>query len=756
MRTVFILFAFLAVSAVNASPYPVDGPVVALDDASFADAVAENGREAWVIAFHADGCAPCAQMAPNFIKAAKSMTGIVKFGHVHIGEGTQEVAKAAGLQKVPTVVGFPAHKTINPYTKSSAKQPVEYKGSTGSNKKIADFAATLLPDDLVKRIDSVETYAAFRLEAGELPISLLVSSKDTTSTLYKSLALRFKRRAAFAEVHESVAPLLAAVGVTQVPALVAFPANAQSLDEGVKHEGEMNAAELTTFLESHSAAVPEDDAPEEVDPRKANAKAKGEEVKEDKKDKKDKKGKKSPFALISAADLEEKVLKQEAVVALLFTKLDRPECLEQSIATAKLLAKLNGQVQMGEVNASDPKSESITKQYAPKVLADDAKCSEFVIFPHGAENKEDADVEVFNGDRTSAEALTEWIYESVPDFVMPLKAKLVDNFLQQNPLKPKLILFYDGEAPKEYVALAANFQEDFMFCVISAKDKANMQRFQVTTTPAIRLLYIEPPKEGESLGTNVQYSAAAYPASNLVYLQMHQWLQQVQIQVLGKDIGQNAKPPKKEAEPVELVGTPEELDEKCGTKGLCVIAFVNQEEGKKKEKDEAVIWDVAQEKSDKPLKFVYVDPVAQRSFAAAFEVMESDVPTVTVVSMRKNRFATYRKTFSSEGVAEFLDQVLAAKQRTQMIQDIPKLVPGGEEPEAPPEDLVEEEFDLSDIMGEEVEGDAAMSREEREKQIEKELEEEAKAAEEAKKAAEAKARKAAKKKKKSKKKKAEL
>jgi hypothetical protein len=99
----------------------------------------------------------------------------------------------------------------------------------------------------------------------------------------------------------------------------------------------------------------------------------------------------------------EKVLKQEGVVMLLFTKLGNPECVKQTIAVAKSLVKLNGQVQMGEVNASDAKAEALTKQYAPKALADDAKCIEMVIFPHGAENKEDADPEVYEGDSTDAD-----------------------------------------------------------------------------------------------------------------------------------------------------------------------------------------------------------------------------------------------------------------------------------------------------------------------------------------------------------------
>jgi protein disulfide-isomerase A6 len=77
---------------------------------------------------------------------------------------------------------------------------------------------------------------------------------------------------------------------------------------------------------------------------------------------------------------------------------------------------------------------------------------------------------------------------------------------------------------------------------------------------------------------------------------------------------------------------------------------------------------------------------------------------------------------------------------------------------APPEDMVEEEFDLSDIMGEEVEGEAGMSRDELDKKIQAELEEEAAAAKAAAAAEAAAAAKKAKKakKKKSKKKKSEL
>ena len=189
----------------------------------------------------------------------------------------------------------------------------------------------------------------------------------------------------------------------------------------------------------------------------------------------------------------------------------------------------------------------------------------------------------------------------------------------------------------------------------------------------------------------------------------------------GKTATKGGPKKKGAADPVKLVGTPKELDAECGGAGLCVVAFVPQGT-EDTELRTAIVQAAADDKSDRPVKFVVADPIEQRSFAAAFEVTADDVPAVSVVSMRKNRFATYRATFSAERIAGFLDDVLSAKQRTQMIQEIPKLVPGGEEPEEVFDEDVEEEFDLADIMGEDVQGE--VTNEERLSRIERELAEE--------------------------------
>ena len=123
--------------------------------------------------------------------------------------------------------------------------------------------------------------------------------------------------------------------------------------------------------------------------------------------------------------------------------------------------------------------------------------------------------------------------------------------------------------------------------------------------------------------------------------------------------------------------------------------------------------------------------------------------TVDIPENQKEEAKQWR-TKLIEALADF-DDVLAAKQRTRMIQEIPKLVPGGEAPEVVYDEEVEEEFDLADIMGEDVEGEVTNA--ERLSRIERELaEEEAEKQKKEDDAAAAAAKKAAKRKKKKKKK----
>ena len=740
-------------SAHTARALDADAAVIDLDDSNWKDLVIENGREAWVVSFGADGCAPCAQMAPTFAKAAKQMGGIVNFGHVHVGDASIKLAQSLGLTKVPHVVGLPAHKTLNPYTKKSEKIAVEYRNSTASHKRIAEFAATLLPEDRVTRIADADALARARTDAGHLPVAVLVTAKETTGSLFKSLALRFRGRVAFAEVHVSDAPdVLASVSgladpaTIEPPALLLFPTGGEGGDVE-RHGGEMNARSLAAYIESNApAAAPEDDAPEVFDPRGGKVGAGGAggggggggagaagagEGDDDE----------SLFPAVTPARFEELVLKASPVAVVAFTKLGDRACVDVSRRLASSAIKgVNGRVSLMEVNASSPEGAKLAERYAPEFFSatesategseDDEKCVAAVLFPHGTD-KEDADPDTYDGDVDDAEAFAAWVREAIPDFTMPLpQPKLVEAFMQNDPFAPKIVLFADAKPDsalgRDFIALAANFHQDFQFATIPSGDKQNAAKFGVRSYPSLMMMFVPPLKGGENPDTNtVQMQVAQFPGHQLDYLYMHSWLDQLLVQVLGKDprgAGGDGGPKKKgAADPVKLVGTPKELDAECGGAGLCVVAYVPQGT-EDTELRTAIVQAAADDKSDRPVKFVVVDPIEQRSFAAAFEVTADDVPAVSVVSMRKNRFATYRATFSAERIAGFLDDVLSAKQRTQMIQEIPKLVPGGEEPEEVFDEDVEEEFDLADIMGEDVQGE--VTNEERLSRIERELAEE--------------------------------
>lgn len=210
------------------------------------------------------------------------------------------------------------------------------------------------------------------------------------------------------------------------------------------------------------------------------------------------------------------------------------------------------------------------------------------------------------------------------------------------------------------------------------------------------------------------------------------WLTQLRTHILGVDTDAVVPTPK-------TVDASSALDDECAAKGgLCVVAFVKGDAAAEKK----TVHAVAKSLYGKPFHFAIVDPTTQRSFAETFDIRNPvDYPTVTVMATRAMRFATHKGAFDAEDVKTFCEGVLSGKVKTWRFQEMPKLVEGGEKvEEVVEEDIVEEEFDLSDIMGEEVEGDAALSREELAARAEEELtkqqaEEAARQAEEAKKKA---------------------
>ena len=764
--------------------YPDDGPVRALVDADFDALVAENGREVWVVAFHADGCASCDDMAPHFAKAARTLSSIVRFAHVHVGEDSNAmaIAQTAGLTKVPTILGFSAHKLVNPYTGAVAKQPEEYRNSTTSSKRIADFAASLLPTNLVRRVDARDTFlsALERTDGDEgLPVSILVTSKKETGALLKSLALRFRNRARFVEIAaadvQAVAPELS-VAEADAPA---FFIRRAAGGEFERREGAMGVDALREFLERAAAPAPEDDVPEARDPRTGDVvhPKRADDAKRSAGD--DEARTRSPFPAIDADAFEGSVLESPVGQLVLFTRLGDAACVRVSVAVGEALQRIAGHVNAGEVNVSDVSAAALQARYAPATVSERGRCAALALFPHG--DKTELEPEYFplddafpgaatgskdeeaspksEGRKIDPKALAAWVHERVPDFVATLSPSTAETFLRASPGTPKLVAFPKGEKKsRAFVALAANFDDDFMFGSVPESDVATAEQFGVQTRPALRLLYLPPGEPGAPPSEEgAQYAAAAFPAPSLAYAPMQMWVRQIRAQVLGKELDEatGGASARREKADVPFADGAVAFDAACAEAPLCAMAFLRRPSAEDEDGDDAraafekqtlaVETAAGTMASSSHAKFVFVDVVAQRTFASAFEVTPSDAPRLVVASTRKNRFATHRGAFDARSLASFLGDVLSARAKTRMIQEIPKLVDGGEgayEPEVLED--VEEEFDLSDIMSEEVEGE--VSKAQAAARVERELAEEAAAAAAAAAAAEAEAAAAAKKK----------
>ena len=126
-----------------------------------------------------------------------------------------------------------------------------------------------------------------------------------------------------------------------------------------------------------------------------------------------------------------------------------------------------------------------------------------------------------------ADAFAQWAREAIPDFTMPLPSpKLVEAFMQNDPYSPKIFLFGDAKPDSalglDFIALAANFHEDYNFATVPSSDVENARRFGVSSYPALRMMYVPPLKDGENPESGqVQMQVAQFPGHALDYLYMH-------------------------------------------------------------------------------------------------------------------------------------------------------------------------------------------------------------------------------------------
>ena len=194
-----------------------------------------------MVEFYAPWCGHCKQLAPEWVKAAKAMNGVVNFGAVDCDADANK-----GLCGQYQIKGFPTIKVFE-----DGKQS-DYNGQRQA-KDLQDYAANLVPS-AAKRL-SAKVMPEFL--KGKQPKVLLFTDKSSTPLLYKSLSTQFKAHLSFGEVQKASKDLVKQFDVTAFPTLLVLPAGAATAESATRYDGAFQARAIKSFL---NGFLPEDAA----------------------------------------------------------------------------------------------------------------------------------------------------------------------------------------------------------------------------------------------------------------------------------------------------------------------------------------------------------------------------------------------------------------------------------------------------------------------------------------------------------------
>eukprot|EP00850_Spirogloea_muscicola_P013629 SM000093S24440 [mRNA] locus=s93:371862:382919:- [translate_table: standard] len=679
-----------------------EGPVFALNATDFKSEV-EDGSQVYLMLFIQENCEPCAAVSPchhllQLTMAAPQQREVVP-------DYTRVAKKLEGIVKA-----YSWEKTKNPYTGELYKHSAVYKPDGPFNvKEVADLATDLdLP------------YKVWHLQV------LLFSKKDNISPLYKAMSLLFRRRLHFAQAQSSDTELISQFGATKFPAMYVEKA------EGTRVEFEvtsMKAPELYLFLEMYAAPTPAH-LQDEQDDNKSSREAPTEQS--------DGKANTRLPERLAAANFSEVVLNSDDlwIVGLISSEANDELLQGWRGATQAIM----GLVKVGELvmYEDDTASAKLAEEWGAVPELQQANIS-ILIFPFGVDSKQEEKPEIYRG-ALEAKELHKVAMEALPSsFIAHLGASTLQSFAGADVQKPKALLFTKKtEVPCLLKALSCNYHDFLDFGMVNANDKMLVTQFDVKKFPELVLLMANPDSSDE-----LDFKTQHYQGP-LTYASLSLFFDTV-VGAMGLAAG-------KAVHIREITGDEAFKDICVETGRLCVLgAFKgNGSSVLGVLKEVAAKWAPGGQFS-----FAWIDMPNGASFMSTLGVMAAQVPTVVVLSPRKMRYAQLQDGYRASSLDSMLDGLLSGKVKTLPLEVLPSFEIKIQDTVelADEEPVIEEEFSLEDILGEELEGDVTLgTKAQRLQEIEKELEEEARQ-KEAEAAAAAEQEKKAKKKKKKKKKK---
>ncbi|KAK0537919.1 hypothetical protein OC834_000619 [Tilletia horrida] len=280
------LALLLVRSAAAQAFFTADGPVQLVEAKDFDREVVKIEKPVLAM-FFAHWCGHCRTTAPEFLKAARSLDGIVKFAAIDC-DATANRDKCAeyDVKGYPTIKLFPATKR---------RVPRDYPGERKAQ-AFLDYAVEQLPLS-AKKLQAMELKPFLDKNPQRAKV-ILLSTKATSSPMFRSLALDFRSSHSFAylratddPVHSPIfAAARAHLGISDLksekdlPALVLVkPSDSYTFDSVVKYEGKIKYRQVKEWLDAqHDPSASKAAADEKPKAKKPRTPKKAAETKEEK------------------------------------------------------------------------------------------------------------------------------------------------------------------------------------------------------------------------------------------------------------------------------------------------------------------------------------------------------------------------------------------------------------------------------------------------------------------------------------------
>eukprot|EP00296_Roombia_truncata_P007823 JP446276.1.p1 GENE.JP446276.1~~JP446276.1.p1 ORF type:complete len:421 (+),score=171.67 JP446276.1:36-1265(+) len=321
---------------------------------------------------------------------------------------------------------------------------------------------------------------------------------------------------------------------------------------------------------------------------------------------------------------------------------------------SKLATDLKGIVRFGAVDC-DQETKLCSEYSATTFPA-------LKLFPTGSYKF----VQDYTGEKTAA-AITKYATKHVKGSVKMLDANSFEDFITANVSKPHAMLFTDKtKAPLLFRALSNDFKGRMLFGLIPSSEKALVARYKVKKIPAVVLV------KGEKSGTfkgELKYET--------IFTWLNNYVETFTNEVQGNEDA-DAGPKKPWKNEVVPKVTKDSFPDICLTKkGLCVISFLNTQNGAPSKEDLDIITSV-KDKFESQIQrgtsffFMYVDPAEQPQLAAGFSV--SSQPSVIILNPgKRKRYALHSGEFTKDGLIGFLDKATGGDLRFVPVSPLPPL-----------------------------------------------------------------------------------